>query len=355
MNHRNNFNVLRLIAAIFVVISHTYMVIGRYESEPLRMISNNTIIISTIGLYIFFFISGFLVTKSALESDNVMHFLFKRFLRIYPALIILVLISVFILGPLLTRLTTKDFFLHEDSWKYLWTMSGLRIRIFLPGVFDTENFHNSLFNIPLWSISLELKLYFSLGILLFLKLIHKKQRHIYISILVIAILSIIILFEDYLNKKGLQIDYKQLKLAITFYVGSLIQISNVGNKKLTVLFILSLLSFLLRALDIIDHTLILDEILVFSIFTYFLAFAESNKVVITNDLSYGIYIFTFPIQQVYFQLSNYNNNPILNIALSLTTSLFLAYLSWKYIEKPCLNLKDYYYRFIPFISRKSTL
>ena len=80
MKHANNFNVLRLFAAILVVITHSYAVTGTIKNEPLFGITNGNILCASIGLYIFFFISGFLVTKSAQDSRDIFHFFLKLIL-----------------------------------------------------------------------------------------------------------------------------------------------------------------------------------------------------------------------------------------------------------------------------------
>ena len=124
MNHHNNFNFLRIFAAVLVGVTHSYAITGNILSEPARQLSNGYFYLSSIGLYIFFFTSGYLVSQSAATSKSSLIFLQKRVLRIYPALIIAVLLSVFIAGPLLTTFTLKQYFTDVDTWKYLWTASG---------------------------------------------------------------------------------------------------------------------------------------------------------------------------------------------------------------------------------------
>jgi peptidoglycan/LPS O-acetylase OafA/YrhL len=218
MKNANNFNALRLFAAILVVITHSYAITGNVNSEPLFWITNGNILCASVGLYIFFFISGYLVTKSAQDAEDISHFFIKRFLRIYPALIVLVLVSVFLVGPVLTRFSLKEYFESGDTWKYLWTLTGLRIRMFLPGIFDTNKFNGHGFNGSLWTIALELKLYISLGIISVLaKRIHKRLN-IYISFFVIAFCLVLMLTNDYLKQKGIMISNKGMYLVIIFYL-----------------------------------------------------------------------------------------------------------------------------------------
>ncbi len=136
MSHRNNFNFLRIFAAVLVAVTHSYAITGHAETEFLHRLTNGNFYLSSIGLYIFFFTSGYLVSLSAANSKSALIFLKKRILRIYPALIVVVIISVFIAGPLLTKFSLRQYFTDADTWKYLWTSSGFKIRFRLPGVFE---------------------------------------------------------------------------------------------------------------------------------------------------------------------------------------------------------------------------
>jgi peptidoglycan/LPS O-acetylase OafA/YrhL len=104
--HNNNFNFLRLVGAALVIFSHCYYVTGKSMTEPVNLIMGGRLEASGFGLCIFFFISGFFVTKSACNTKSISLFVRKRIFRIYPALILVVFLSVFILGPFFTNLSS---------------------------------------------------------------------------------------------------------------------------------------------------------------------------------------------------------------------------------------------------------
>ncbi|WP_205511236.1 acyltransferase family protein [Longitalea arenae] len=341
MKHNNNFDVIRLVAALFVITSHAFWMTGKHTMEPLMVFSNNTTTISTIGLYMFFFTSGYLVTVSALASDNARHFLVKRFLRIYPALIVVVLISVFIAGPLLTRLSTADYFQHPRTWAYLLNMAGIRKYFHLPGVFKGPQFYTDDFNGPLWTIGLELKLYISLAILVAFGWIHNKKLHLLICTSLITAALGIYIVRDYGFVPVRYIGQKDFLLMVSFYLGSMIV---VGKPSITFLKIAAAAAgiFLLLRLRGVLPNILVDEIVFYSLATYFLAFTKKFRVHIRNDISYGMYLVSMPVQQVCYILSGYNTNPWFNIAVCLLPTIILAWLSWKYIEQPCLQLKHLY-------------
>ncbi|MEO8417016.1 MAG: acyltransferase family protein, partial [Ginsengibacter sp.] len=227
MNHNNNFNFLRIFAAVLVCITHSYAVTGNAISESLHQITNGYFYLSSVGLYIFFFTSGYLVSYSAATSKSPRIYLQKRALRIYPALVIVVLLSVFIAGPLLTTYSSAKYFTAADTWKYLWTATGLRIRFRLPGVFETPLFAMTGFNGSLWSIKLELELY-ALLLVLMVSGILKKRR------LLLTLLSILIIGCVLLNIGSQHFilipDHKNLLLACSFLFGGIMQTKFISKK-----------------------------------------------------------------------------------------------------------------------------
>lgn len=61
------------------------------------------------------------------------------------------------------------------------------------------------------------------------------------------------------------------------------------------------------------------------------------------DYSYGIYLYSFPIQQIVIQYQ-FGQSPILNFLIALPLTLIVAMLSWEYIEKPLINNKIQIYK-----------
>lgn len=58
-----------------------------------------------------------------------------------------------------------------------------------------------------------------------------------------------------------------------------------------------------------------------------------------GDCSYGMYIYAFPVQQLFSSL--YPNQMWWeNLGASFPVTLLLAIFSWKLVEKPCLALKN---------------
>lgn len=338
INHCNNFDFLRIFAAGLVAITHSYAITGNTLLEPFHILTGGRYYLASIGLYIFFFTSGYLVTGSASSSNSPLAFLKKRVLRIYPALIIVVLLSVFVAGPLLTAFSLKRYFIDADTWKYLWTASGIRIKFRLPGVFEKTGFAMGGFNGSLWSISLELQLY-ALLLLLMLAGILKRKK----ILIIVLILSIIICLIICVAGPGnnLILSQKNLLLACAFLFGGVMQTKTISKRVTVYLFVVSGLLFLLKITGALSINLLLDEVIFFSLATYFVSITKWFSIRIKYDISYGVYIYTFPLQQFFFQISGFSQSVLSNLVLSLVCSGVLAFLSWIYIEKPALRYKTY--------------
>ena len=333
--HDNNFNFLRLVGACCVIFSHSYDVVGRSNEEPIGNISNGTLEASAIGLAIFFFVSGYFVTKSALTSTSILNFVKKRVLRIYPALIVCTLISVFIAAPLLSSLPVRDYFTNIATGKYLLNITGLIIRMELPGVFQSSAYHVHAFNASLWSISIEITLYISILILSIFSFGNRKKIFtIAASIILISLFSILFFYSsiDFTIKRN-------INLTCVFFLGSLAFTASLNKKAILYALITTITAGLLFSITSLKSNAECLLLIILSCLVYLAGMSKRVKIRLSTDISYGLYIFAFPIQQWLFSTVHFNNNPLLNFSLALIVTGFVGYLSWRFIEQPFMQFK----------------
>ncbi len=192
------------------------------------------------------------------------------------------------------------------------------------------------FNGSLWSISLELQLY---GLLLLLMLtgIFKRKKILIVTFVVLTAICLLMCIASAYTI--LMPDQKSLLLACAFLFGGIMQTKIILKKIAIYLFIASGLLLIAKLTGIIKVNILIDEVIFFSLATYFTAFTNWFTIRIKNDISYGVYIYIFPIQQFFFQISGFNQSVLTNLLLSLFCSVILAFLSWIYIEKPALRYK----------------
>lgn len=322
---------------MLVIFSHSFYVTGEVYNEPVSAFTNGQFEASAFGLSIFFFISGLLVTKSALDSRNVFVFLRKRIYRIYPALIALVLISVFVIGPIFTQLSVFDYFANADTWKYLYTMTGFRIRMNLPGVFSDKLYTTHSFNASLWSIQIELFLYLSLAIFLFFGILKRKKLFSYVAVVVMITCIIILAF-----KTNMPVNYiRNFNLIFVFYLGSFVAITKPTHKQVFMILASSTGAYIILKIvnfQNFDPSFLLLPLI--SLPVYVVGFFNKIKIWIKKDLSYGLYIFAFPVQQMLLKISSFPISAYTLFYMTLLITTGLAMASWVFIEKPFIMMKN---------------
>ena len=342
MNSINRFDILRLLAAWLVLYNHSFVLTASSEIEWIsRFLKFDTA--SGLAVALFFTISGYLVYNSLESSRSSKEFLLKRILRIYPALIGVVLFTIFIVGPLSTDLSISNYFHDKQTFQYFKTISGINIKYELPGVFD--NFPEKSVNGSLWSIAVELRCY----ILLFLlSLIPFSMR--YKLLLAVIILSAIIFYRPLesaidLSSKFVGVTYEFNKFGLMFFIGALFASykSFISHKILN--FIGLIFSFILLIIlteEISRTSMIIYNFIVPIIFLWIgLKFTFLPKIPDQiGDISYGIYLYSFPIQQLLIYYSIGDNNVIIHIITSTFLTFIMAYISWKFIEFPSIKLKN---------------
>lgn len=326
-----------------MLFSHSYsLLFAETINEPL---AKNTEIgtFGVLAVYIFFVISGYLITSSFIRKPNLKNFLINRILRIIPALFIVVLISAIILGALITKLSFLEYF--SDYRTYLYIVRNILlypVTYILPGVFENNIYPNAV-NGSLWTLRLEFTLYLMVAILGFLKLLNNKF-HIFIMLL-IAIVFVFLLdnYSSFVQSLVGDNIYNMMLLLFkngTFFIMGMI--FYIMRDKIP--FSNKLAIFALLILLIFCSTSFTYYILIFTLPYLVLYLAVvSNKVMLSfnkyGDFSYGIYIYAFPIQQLYIYLFYDLLNLVSFFLLSFITTLFFAVFSWYIIEKPALSYK----------------
>lgn len=332
-SRENNFDFLRFMAAIMVLFSHSYpLSCGKMGIDPLQK-AIGIINFGELGVAIFFVTSGFLITKSYLNRDNLIIFLKARFLRVFPGLIANTLFCIFILGPIFTSLPIKSYFSNQDTWLYIThNISLINIRYNIPGIFINNPFPVAV-NGSLWTLPLEFSLYLVIAIFGIIGLIRKRKM--FNITLIILFLLYIFKFNQYIRWS----EEPDVLLIIYFMLGSLCYINRRSIPLSSIIF------GVFSVIMVIMLKTIYGKYILALYITYFVFFIAFNKKINLNnfgrfgDFSYGIYIYAFPIQQVVAHIFK-GITPIEMFFSSLVLTIVLSIISWKFIEKPILRFKD---------------
>jgi len=327
--NRNNLNAVRLIAAFLVLYGHSFVFLGL--REPLFL---SWLPLGPLGVFIFFTISGYLISQSWQRDPHVIRFLQRRALRIFPGLAVCIILSVLILGPALTTWSIKDYFQSNYTWGYLRNI-GLYISYYLPGVFEAARVPNAV-NGSLWSLPVEFLMYL---VVLIVGVITGNRW--VIALLAVASAATSILWAQVGEMVVIYgFDLRQVFICGTyFWIGAAIYCFDFKRY-----FSISMLMVALVTLICFEPwPSMLQMVAWVALPVAVLAFGLSHNrlfdwLTSTGDYSYGIYIYAFPIQQTVIYLI-----PEIKIEyyLMLCSSLVLAcaILSWHLVEKRALRLK----------------
>lgn len=329
---KNSLDLLRLIAATLVLYSHQHVLLGHTDPSFLGWTT-----FGGAGVSIFFFLSGFLVWSSWVRDANLRRFFQRRSLRIFPALVLLVLATVFCFGPALTRLSLTDYFDSSETWRYLST-AALLVRRGLPGVFDSNPYPQAV-NGSLWTLPVEFLCYVSVALIGSIRVIPTEWRTgtgLALALLAAALGSRLLGERFVAHFEMVAFFWWGVLYA---WLGTRPALGRPQSQWLYVAIALGLVLFVATSPRGAERTsmLLCAAALVMLARRYSFGAPLTDRL---GDLSYGMYIFAFPVQQLMVVIgrgSGWSFEAYFTISLLVTSTL--AYASWHLIEKRALRFK----------------
>lgn len=355
MRHdENNFDFLRFLAANLVIVRHSVPLTGNGISYAVKLTNHQTSL-GAICVEIFFIISGYLISSSYIRLNNIFKYLLFRVLRIFPALVVVILITVFIVGPIVSRVPINIYFTSATTFHYLKCILLYPMQYNLTG-FNTHAVteYNTAVNGSLWTLSLEFTCYLFIGILGFCKVLNKYTTFFIAGISLFLFVNFTTIFHPsenvFLYQKIWAISnfldillIEFFRLTCYFFMGSFVYFIKdtiVYNWKwLLFSFIIVFLSC--KAASGLNIALPLFGTYIL----FYLAF--SKKIKLQNfgkygDFSYGIYIYGFLIQQLLIMAYHGKMSNTLNYLIALPIAVGMGVFSYHLVEKPCMKLKKYF-------------
>lgn len=334
----------RLFLAITVMISHSY-VLGGYGPEPSLYLSGQKYTLGSICVAFFFMLSGFLIQASA-SSKSFKIFWRSRFLRVFPAYVFVLASCSFILAPVLYLVekgNLNSFWLPSwnGSLSYFfknvffpnYLQSGIK-EIFISTPFGAATGIDSM-NGSLWTLPLEVRCY--LIVFLFSRFGPRKNRLLILSIFTFSFF----VFLNFQSVFGFNVTEKSewaLYLVFFFLLGAVVSNHKINARSFLVIssvffFLGILLPIETRLLLILPFTLAICLLLIskfrFKVQRFYRA-----------DLSYGFYIWAWPITQSTSLLSQNQLKHLSFILVIFIQTLVLSTLSWYAVERPSLQRKS---------------
>ena len=296
-----NFDLMRLIAALLVVVSHTFPLAG----EPpftIRGVED----LGALGVSVFFVISGYLVTASYLRDPK--SYLLKRVLRIEPGLIASLVVTVVLLSFVTTAPQSE--YWREGALYVLRNALLYPATYELPGVFQTVPLAGVV-NGVLWTLRLEFTFY----VVLFL--VRARLPLVLVLLAACAAVTVVMTFTHpgWADDRLTRIAFLGARNGLLFFAGAAIHL------------LAWRIPIWLGAASVVAFPFLGPLALP----TAVLGLARPGK--LPADLSYGVYIYAFPLQQV---LAAYGQ---LNVATAILAVAPFAVMSWFLVERPALKLK----------------
>jgi peptidoglycan/LPS O-acetylase OafA/YrhL len=338
MGRNNGFTALRLAAAVLVIFTHAYA-LGGAGADPF-MAAMGLVPGSTLGVDAFFAVSGFLVCGSLMRRPRIGAFVLARALRIFPALIVLLLVTVFVVGPLAT--TAGDYWQRPLTYEYLLNGFLFVWRPFLPGVFEATT-TTPVVNGSLWTLPMEVICYLVLALMAWCGSFNRRGLF---ALMLGAYLFFVLgaFHEDFIlfNYVGGPIAAHLMRFVALFGGGALIRMLDtpraVSPGATLAAGGLVAIAFGLGQLDWRFFPYL--YLLAWPWFVVGLAYhLDGLKRLDRFDVSYGLYLYGFPVQQILVQLAGGEMRPVPLFAASLALTLVPATLSWFLVERPMLRLK----------------
>jgi peptidoglycan/LPS O-acetylase OafA/YrhL len=295
--HDNNFRVIRHCAAAAVVFSHAFVLTGgqpQLVNEPLHRLTGKSC--GEIAVDVFFVISGFLVSQSLFTRRSLLSFVVSRALRIYPALITVVALTAFVLGPAVSTKSPGEYFSFKHVYSYAvfdgTALTPFRFRSNLPGVFEA-NPYPEIVNGSLWTLPWEVWMYASLAAVFVLGL-HRGP-----SLALIWVGAMLLHLLHAFEWVSLS-TYSAIALRFIVYFYSGVAFYRYRNSIPLTFSGQAIFAAIFVVVSLASH----NDVLLPAFMTYTIMFLAMDERLVMRrfckgaDISYGVYLYSYPLQQL---------------------------------------------------------
>jgi peptidoglycan/LPS O-acetylase OafA/YrhL len=339
------FDCLRILLAASILCWHSWFVVygnNALEHRAVTWLPGYAILVMFFGL------SGFLITASALRL-SVKDFVINRALRIVPALAVDVIVWALVLGPIFSKATWRQYYADPFTYKYFTNIVGV-INFYLPGVFAFNPEH--AVNYSLWTVPFEIGCYALMACLMVFGLLRKPRFALGLAIgfglASLVALDLKLEWDFSSTISDLLFLDRGSRLFAAFLAGVVAYLYRhripYSRKLLGASMAACLFVDLFRPADWLSLP-VLNSILVLPL-VYVTLYLGVTKVTTPSflrrgDYSYGVYLYAFPVQQAVYVLVPFKNI-LVQMAISLAAVLIFAMVSWHLVERPILALRRHF-------------
>ena len=331
----NNLNLLRMVAATSVLFSHSYALTGHMLDEPIVVATAQGTDAATIGVVVFFAISGFLIAQSLARTPSLAIYALSRVLRIVPGLMVAKLFCVLVIGWYATTLASAVYWTRADTWRFLLACPYFDVRDRLPGVFE-HNPYPLAVDGSLWTIPVETWCYAAAAVLAVVSLLRWRVGFtVFMLVATIAYAFFARTIDAWLPGGG----YGTIPVLLFTFMFAAWLFTCRQFVPVSLPLAAGVLAMLLiadiRRFGAVYYAGIAYVALVLAYHPR-LRWRAYLRV---GDYSYGTYVLAFPIQQFIIWRFGITQPPVL-FALAFIATIALAIVSWHVVEKPALRQKS---------------
>lgn len=353
----NSIGFVRWLMAFIVIFSHAGPLAGFYGGKDLGTQWSSEQSFGGVAVAGFFFLSGFLITKSRLGRSSTLRFFWRRVMRIMPAFWATLLVTAFVLAPIAwmrVHGSIDGFFTSPVDSPLTYFLNNVFLVMNQPGIagMGAETpFGGGEWNGSAWTLSFEFAAYILVGILGMLGALRNRIVATVVAAVIIFCATLQWLWVP-LDRLGPVFgDYRVLLLLAPFAFGILFAL---WGEKIPLDDRLAIAAILVAA-----YTYAYGGWLAFGqyLFLYFLMWFAIrirflNRWERFGDFSYGIYIIAWPLMQfgAYFGLQHYGWI-VYHVVIVIGCHVY-AFLSWHLIEKPAMSLKNWTPRWLSWAMRR---
>lgn len=342
----NNLDIFRVIAACMVIYGHAYALAphGGETDFIARLLGHDYS--GSLAVKIFFFLSGLVVTSSLISKRSPIDFVVARSFRIWPALILTTVVSAIIIGPMLSTMPIDQYFRDPGTYGYVINNITMSTTYSLPGVFESNHYKTAV-NGSLWTIRYEIIAYI---VLLALFMIG-GSKHKWVAFSIFLIIAVNPFLPEQFQLSFLQTSKLASMLAPCFAAGSMLALLK-DHIHINIHGVIGLwiLYFFLKS------SLAAPYILYSGLFITILYLSSLTSIIKLKpkaDISYGIYLWGFPVQQI---LAKYfpEQGVVFNQVFAITLCCMLGYASWVLIERRSIKAGSIFAKKLHLLSLPKT-
>jgi peptidoglycan/LPS O-acetylase OafA/YrhL len=332
------FDYIRIGLAVSVLLWHSYQVsYGTPAALAFWETPRGTFL--PVILPAFFALSGFLVSASMYRNADLKTFLALRVIRIFPALMVEVLFAALVIGPLLTTYTLGKYFSDWKLYAYFWNMLG-HIHYLLPGLFE-NNPEQSIVNSQLWTVPYELECYVMISVLYIVGMFSRKYLVLPLFILASVAVAALNILQGINGAHPGSVDGRVLVLSFFSGVVLFSFKDAIPWNGYLALFSFALAILTTRAPYVISTMTVYIMPIFAAYCTIYIGLLnpKSSFVIKSGDYSYGVYLYSCPIQQSVADIFGTGGGWFGNVLIALPATVVFALFSWWCIERPFLRIR----------------